>query len=330
MESNLCFNTAKTTLLIMLPETPLTGSEALTQALQFFAGNPTKPLLVILGPTASGKTDFSINLSKALQAQDILTEVVNADSRQFYRLFDIGTAKIKSNEMQGIPHHLLSVLNPDEPCSIAWFQEQATRIIADIHARGAVPMLVGGSMLYISALIDGFLPIPVDEELRTRLSDAYDADDGVTLMKRLQEVDPVSAATIPVENKVYLVRALEMYESTGKPKSEEIAKTGTAYDLLMFGILRDREELKRTIVARTKAMLAGGWIEEVQLLRAQGHTSDEPAMESHGYREISAAIDRGDLNVEKLAEDISRQTQRYAKRSMTWWQRDDRVHWVTL
>lgn len=313
----------------MTPDTVLTGSEAVTCTFQFFAKEPKKPLIVILGPTASGKTAFSITLAKALLTQGISVEIINADSRQFYKLFDIGTAKIRQNEMEGIPHHLLSVLDPKEPCSISWFQEHATKSIQEIQARGSVPMLVGGSMLYISALIDGFQPLPVDEQVREQLNKEYDIDGGKTLMKKLQEVDPVSAASIPIENKVYLVRALEMYAATGKPKSEEMRKTGSPYDLLIFGIYREMDELKKIIIERTRSMLKGGWIAEVEILKAQGYTSDDPAMESHGYREISAALDRGDTDIEKLTNDISRQTQRYAKRSMTWWKKDDRVMWVT-
>ena len=314
----------------MTASTFSTGSEAMQLVDGYFSTDPQSPLIVVLGPTASGKTAFSISLAKTLLARGIRTEVINADSRQFYRFFDIGTAKISEQDMEGIPHHLLSVLDPTEPCSIAWFQEEARRVIKEIRSRAAIPVLVGGSMLYISALIDGFQPIASDSELRKTLSEKYDDDGGTSLMKRLQEVDPVSAAGIPIQNKVYLVRALEIYDATGTPKSELKVQSGSIYDVLMIGLFREPDVLKKSIEERTMKMLTGGWIEEVRLLRASGYTSTHPAMESFGYREISAALDRDDLDLQKLAIDISRKTQQYAKRCMTWWRRDTRIHWLKI
>ena len=294
----------------------------------FLAGHPAKPLIVVLGPTASGKTGFSIRLATQLLSLGIRTEVVNADSRQFYRQFDIGTAKITAEEMQRVPHHLLSVLDPKQDCSIAWFQEAASAVIADIHARGAVPMLVGGSMLYISSIIDGFEPVAADPDVRRRLTEDYDSDGGVSLMRKLQEVDPESARSIPVQNKVYVIRALEIYEVTGKPKSRVLGKKGSPYDLLMFGMQTDADELKNRINTRTLQMIDGGWVEEVKLLLEQGYTENDPAMESHGYREITAALRRGDVDRAKLVADISAKVRQYAKRSVTWWKRDPRIVWI--
>lgn len=295
----------------------------------FLGKSPAKPLVVILGPTASGKTGFSIRLAKELLPLGIRAEVVNADSRQFYRQFDIGTAKVTAAEMEGVPHHLLSVLDPREDCSIAWFQDEASAAIAGIHARGGLPMLVGGSMLYVSSLIDGFEPVAADPMIRERLSREYDADGGAALMKKLQQIDPQSARSIPVQNKVYLMRALEIHEVTGKPKSEVIRKKGSPYDLLIFGMQTDPDELKQRINLRTLQMIDGGWVEEVRLLMEQGYTENDPAMESHGYREITAALRRGDVDRAKLVADISSKVRQYAKRSVTWWKRDPRIVWIT-
>ncbi len=296
----------------------------------FLESMPAKPLIAVVGPTGSGKTAFSIRLAKDIAALGLTAEIVNADSRQFYRQLDIGTAKITEAEMEGVHHHLLSVLDPKEECSIAWFQKRAAEVIGEIHARGHIPMVVGGSMLYVSALIDGYEPIsPADPATRERLSAEYDADAGVTLQRKLQEIDPESAKGIPRENKVYLVRALEIWETTGKPKSAQMKKGTSPYDLLIFGMSIDPEVLKQRVSDRTEAMIQGGWIEEVKILRELGYGHDDPAMESHGYREILAALERGDIDIPKLTKDITTKTRQYAKRSLTWWRRDPRIHWVS-
>lgn len=297
----------------------------------FLESSPAKPLIAIVGPTCSGKTSFSLLVAKKLRSEGLHPEIVNADSRQFYTYLDIGTAKISFGDMDGVPHHLLSVLDPKEDCSIFWFQEKAKEIISAIHERGHTPLLVGGSMLYVSALIDGYEPVlSSDPSMRERLSREYDTDDGVTLHQKLQDVDPESAARIPRQNKVYVMRALEIYEITGKPKSEKQKNGSSDYDVLMFGMDIPMEQLEKRILDRTRTMLSGGWIEEVKLLRELGYDANDPAMESLGYREIIAALDRNDLDVEKLASDISRKIRRYAKRSNTWWKRESRIHWVKL
>lgn len=296
----------------------------------FLASKPAKPLIVIIGPTASGKTAFSIGLAKELRKLGKTAEVVNADSRQFYRGFDIGTAKILQAEMQGVPHHLIDVLNPNEDCTIAWYKQEAERVIADIHARGGIPLLVGGSMLYTAALVDGLEPLPsVDPAIRERLGKEYDADGGKTLFARLTEIDPETAASFPMQNKVYVVRAMEIYEGTGKTKSSQKKTTPGAYDLLMFGMDIEKDILVAKISTRTKLMLERGWIDEVKILREQGISITDPAMKSVGYREIFEALESGEIDTAKLATVIDSGTRAYAKRHMTWWKRDPRVHWVT-
>jgi tRNA dimethylallyltransferase len=221
----------------------------------------------------------------------------------------------------------LSVLDAHEDCSIAWFKKEALKCIDEIHARGNIPMLVGGSMLYVSALIDGLEPIAAaDPALRARLEAEYDADAGLTLSKRLQEIDPETAASFPMQNKVYVVRALEIYESTGQTKSSLKRKSQSPYDLLMFGIDTEREELKKRIEERTMKMLTNGWIQEVQKLKEQGITASAPAMQSIGYREIYDALDA--MNQMELTQTIASKTSAYAKRAMTWWRRDARIKWI--
>lgn len=284
-----------------------------------------KPLIAVVGPTASGKTDFSLEVAREIGN----AEIVNADSRQFYRGLNVGTAKIGEGEMQGIPHHLIDVLDPSEEVTIAWYKNQATRIIDEILARGNVPMLVGGSMLYVSAVIDGLEPLPVaPPELRKKLEDEYDRDDGWTLYERLEKVDPVTAAAFDQMNKVYVVRALELYELTGRPPSSLKKTVPPPWDVLIFGVRRPQQELSERIAERTKKMLHSGWIEEVEGLIDRGCTASDPAMKSHGYKEIMGWLSSEERNTEELERVITSKTRQYAKRQMTWWKDDPRIHWI--
>lgn len=325
-QAQICFSSAKISVLVMTDFIP--KCRQILEA--FLATSPSKPLIAIIGPTASGKTAFSIGLAKTLESFGKTAEVVNADSRQFYRGFDIGTAKITQAEMQGVPHHLIDVLSPREDCTISWYKQRAEHVVSEIHGRGNIPLLVGGSMLYTAALVDGLEPLPpVDPAIRERLSKEYDADGGKTLFAKLTEIDPETAASFPMQNKVYVVRAMEIYEGTGKTKSSQKKSTPGAYDLLMFGMEVDKEFLASKISLRTKLMLERGWIDEVKKLREQGIVVTDPAMKSVGYREIFAALESGDIDTTKLAATIDSGTRAYAKRHMTWWKRDPRVQWVT-
>lgn len=295
-----------------------------------FLRDAKKPLMVVVGHTASGKTAFSIELAQALISEGRQVEILNADSRQLYRDMDIGTAKITQEEMQGVTHHLLDVLDPNQPVTIAWYKKEAEKIIDDCHARGVIPMLVGGSMLYISAVIDGLDPVdPVDPEERKKLSDEYDRDEGMTLWNKLHEMDPDGAAGIERRNKVYVIRAMEIVTSTGKTLAESKQKSGSPYDLFLYGLAQEPEVRAQKINDRAKQLLNSGWIEEVQELMHQGYSETDPGMISHGYKEIIQAIQSGSVDQSKLAEEISSKTRQYAKRQMTWWKNDPRIHWVS-
>lgn len=299
------------------------------------------PLIVVLGPTASGKTSFSLDVAKAIAEDRHLprrdskrAEIINADSRQLYRFMDIGTAKIKLEEAGGIPHHLLDVLDPKEEATAAWYKTEATRIIDEILKRGNVPILVGGSMLYISALLDDLQFVASsDPTLRQTLEQQYDTDGGVALYARLTEIDPETASAFSVKNKPYVVRAMEIFESTGD-KPSAIKKIGACpWDLLIFGMEWPREKIVERINARTEQMFADGWIDEVQSLLDRGYGVNDPGMKSHGYREIAETITNSECgmrNVEwkKLHESIAAKTRQYAKRQMTWWKHDQRIHWL--
>ncbi len=314
----------------------------------FLSSKPKKPLIVLLGTTASGKTNLSIRIAKYLESQKRSAEVINGDSRQCYKYLDVGTAKITSEEMQGVLHHLLDVLDPKQECTISWYATEATKAIDAIHARGNLPMLVGGSMLYISSIIDGLQSMTAsDPAIRKRLSDEYDLDQGVALYAKLLKVDPESVAIIPRQNKVYLLRALEIFETTGKPKSAQKSKSSCPYDLLILGVEADPEVLRVRINDRTAAMLKLGWVEEVRLLLERGYTAEDPGMKSHGYREVIASIKsvetpRGGVSADivpktlqrsvstDLCEKIASQIRRYAKRQRTWWRGDERIRWIKI
>lgn len=283
------------------------------------------PLIVILGPTASGKTSFSLDVAMYIGN----AEVINADSRQLYKYLSIGTAKITEEEKRGVVHHLIDVLEPQEDLTIAHFKKMATEAINDCHARGVMPILVGGSMLYISAVVDGLDPLPVaPPELRARLEQEYDADDGWTLYDKLVEIDPATAKNFAHQNKHYVVRALELYEITGRKPSELKKTIPPPFDILQLGLMWPREELAQRIDERTSQMLRSGWIEEVEGLLDKGFTAKDPAMKSHGYKEIMQWLSTENKNIEELEKVISSKTKQYAKRQMTWWDSDDRIRWV--
>jgi tRNA dimethylallyltransferase len=302
----------------------MTTSHLLTD-IGAFLQKATKPLIVVLGPTASGKTAFSVALARKLGN----VEIVNADSRQLYKHLDIGTAKITPEEMQGVPHHLLDVVDPREDITAADYQLLAEKAIAGIRTRGHLPMLVGGSMLHISSIIDGLrFPSPPDSALRLRLEKEYDADAGATLYARLQSVDPETASSFAKENKPYVIRALEIYETTGEKPSVVRTRGDSAHDLFIIGINRDDKTLSTRIDARARAMVRGGWIDEVKKLRLLGYGPNDPGMKSHGYREIMEFIDSGDTGFDFLAKTIATKTRQYAKRQRTWWRGDERIRWI--
>jgi tRNA dimethylallyltransferase len=306
-----------------------------------FPMGATKPLIVVLGPTASGKTAFSGELVRFLRrgeprlsATGRDAEIVNADSRQLYRLLDIGTAKPTTEERRGVPHHLFDVLDPSEEVTVAWYQREAERVIGEIHARGRVPVLVGGSMLYIDAIVDGLTFAPqADPSVRRRLNAGYDRDGAENLYRRLRSLDPETASSVDPRNRRYLIRALEIVESTGQPASMQRGRRACPYDLLMLGVRRPRAELHRRIAERTRAMLASGWIGEVQGLLAKGYATKAPALQSLGYREIAerllAGMDPASIESDvALIEQITAKTRKFAKRQMTWWRSDPRIRWI--
>ncbi len=298
-----------------------------------FIESAHRPLLILVGPTASGKTALSLDCAEGLQSKGRNVEIINGDSRQLYHFLDIGTAKIRPDEMRGIPHHLLDVLDPKEEVTAAWYKREAERFIAEVHARGAIPFLVGGSMLYVSAVIDNLEFVArTDPLLRAKLRQRLGNEGSKHLYAHLQELDPEGALGIDPRNEVYLLRALEVCLTTGRTLEAARKKHASPYDLFILGLDLPREELHRRITQRVHAMFAAGWVEEVQSLLGRGYTEDDPGMQSHGYREIAIALRDHSLAGVKadleLRERIAAASRQYAKRQLTWWRHDPRIRWI--
>jgi tRNA dimethylallyltransferase len=274
-------------------------------------------LTVIAGPTASGKSSLALRL-----AERVGGELVSADSQQVYRHFDIGTAKPTTDELARVPHHLISVVDPLQPFSAARYQALADAAIADIAARGKRVIVVGGTGLYLRVLLHGVVEAPPgDPSLRRTLEAEAEAErEGRTaLHARLAAVDPASAARIPPNDRVRLVRALEIHALTGTPASvwrSEHAFAPDRYPFDLWVLAPEREALYRAINERTQAMFDHGLLDEVRSLVARGF-GEAPVMKSVGYREARQALD-GELPIEEAVRQAAQATRHYAKRQLTW------------
>ncbi|ACX53002.1 tRNA delta(2)-isopentenylpyrophosphate transferase [Ammonifex degensii KC4] len=283
------------------------------------------PLVVITGPTATGKTAVGIEVALRLGG-----EIISADSMMVYKGMDIGTAKPSLEERKGVPHHLIDVVEPHEHFSVGAFQALARKLIEEIHSRGKLPLLVGGTALYIRAVIDGYIfTVKADKELRQRLLEEAQEKGTTHLHAQLQAIDPQAAAKIHPRDRKRLVRALEIYYQTGKPPSEVMKKEPPPYDVLMFGLNLAREELYRRIEQRVDAMLAAGLVEEVRRLLEQGVPPQATSMQGLGYKEIAAYL-RGEISLERAVYLIKRNTRRFAKRQLTWFRHDPRIRWLDV
>ena len=286
-------------------------------------------LVVIVGPTAVGKTAAGVLLARRIGG-----EVVSADSMQVYRGLDVGTAKLTPDEAHGVPHHLIDVADPDEEFTVADYQELATRAIEGIVERGRFPIVVGGTGLYIRALVDGFLfPEPEgDPALREVLVRWADEHGLPALHERLATVDPVAAARIHPNDRRRLIRALEVYHKTGRPITE-LQNAGRAeepvYDTLFCGLTMNREELYRRINERVHDQLRRGLLDEVKRLVASGRARILTAGQALGYKEFLRHLS-GEESLDTAVERLKQATRRYAKRQYTWFRADKRVEWFDL
>lgn len=285
------------------------------------------PLVVILGPTAVGKTEVAIRMAKQLQG-----EIVSADSRLFYRGMDIGVAKPDLEERQGIPHHLIDVANPDEIWSLALFQERACQAINEIRQRGHLPFLVGGTGQYIRAVTQGWTPPAVQPDPRLRAAlESWAAQIGKDgLHARLAILDPQAAQAIDPHNLRRIVRALEVIFSTGQRFSTQRQQGPSPYHLLLVGLKRPRPELYERIDHRIDAMLAGGLVEEVRRLLAQGYSPDLPTLSAIGYGEIIAHL-QGKISLPQAVAEIKRATRTFVRRQANWFKETDPdIHWFEI
>jgi tRNA dimethylallyltransferase len=285
-------------------------------------------LLAIVGPTATGKTGLALALAERL-AGTVGADVVSADSRQIYRLMDIATAKATPVERARLPHHLIDVVWPDESFTLAQYQAAANAAIVDIWQRGRLPLLVGGTGLYVRAVIDG-LAIPAvapNAKLRAELEALAAAQGPSALYERLAALDPVAASHMDPTNVRRLVRALEVCIETGRPFSEQQRRRPTPYRPLLLGLNMERAALYARADARIDAMLAAGLVEETQALVARGYSWSLPAMSSLGYREIGAYL-RGETTLPEAVARFKLATHKYIRRQLTWFRPDARITWL--
>lgn len=285
------------------------------------------PLVVILGPTATGKTKISVELALRLKG-----EIISGDSMQVYRFMDIGTAKIKPEEKRGVPHYMLDIKEPNEPFSVAEFQKLARQKIAEIASTGKLPFLVGGTGLYIQAVIDPYEFTeqeniqPYRMELK-QLAEEHGVD---YLHQLLSKVDPASATKIHPHDLKRITRALEYFHLTGNPISaNRQAQYSSRYNVVLIGLTLKRELLYQRIEERVDQMIANGFVEEVKALLAQGYTPDLPAMQGLGYRQLCGYL-RGDYDLPEAVSLIKKETRHFAKRQLTWFRRDPRVNWINV
>jgi len=282
------------------------------------------PLILLIGPTAVGKTELSLQLAERLNG-----EIVSADSRLFYRGMDIGTAKPTPEERARVPHHLIDVADPDEVWSLAVFQQKATEIIVDINARGKLPFLVGGTGQYVRAVTEGWTPPEVKSDPRLReVLEGLAKDNGIYwLHAGLQKLDPTSAEKIDARNVRRTIRALEVILTTGRPFSQQRGQSDSPYKLLTIGLKRPREELYQRVDERIEAMFESGFLEEVQGLLAQGYSLELPPMSAIGYRECVRVI-QGELTAEQAKVEVRRATRIFVRRQANWFKEEDpNIHW---
>ena len=280
-----------------------------------------KPLIILTGPTAVGKTELSIRLAKAIDG-----EIISADSMQVYRHMDIGSAKITQDEMAGVKHHLIDILEPGEEFHVVKFQSLAKEAMQSIYKKGKIPIIVGGTGFYIqSVLYDiDFTESEEDETFRSRLEELAGKEGNEVLFERLRKIDPESCNIIHPNNIKRVIRAIEFYEKTGKPISEhnkEQHENETPYNFAYFVLDDDRAVLYERINKRVDVMLEAGLVDEVKALKDMGCTSNMVSMQGLGYKEILEYLD-GEYTLDEAVYKIKRDTRHFAKRQLTWFRRE--------
>lgn len=282
------------------------------------------PVVVVLGPTAVGKTEIAISLAEEFDA-----EIISVDSRLLYRGMDIGTAKPTPTQRKRVPHHLIDVADPKSPWSMAKYLSAAKEILRDVHLRGILPVLVGGTGQYVTALLEGWSPPGevTDRKLRSRLESIAETHGSQELHNRLREIDPAAAERIDHRNVRRVVRALEIHQATGLPPSEVRKQVPSGLLDLRIGLHLPRKELYMRVDSRIDAMIEAGLVDEVRSLMTRGLTSEDSAMSAIGYRQILRHL-QGEASAEDAVDEIRRATRQLVRRQSNWFKLDDeRIHW---
>ena len=291
--------------------------------------NKKKPMIILTGPTAVGKTDLSIQLAKAING-----EIISADSMQVYRHMDIGSAKVTPEEMDGVPHHLIDVLEPEEEFNVVVFQKLAKEALTGIYERGHIPIIVGGTGFYIQALLYDidFTENDGDTAIRRELEKLAQTQGAGCLHQMLQEIDPESAAAIHQNNVKRVIRAIEFYRQTGKKISlhnEQEREKQSPYQFLYYVLDTDRKTLYERIDRRVDRMMEHVLVDEVKHLADMGCTRDMVSMQGLGYKEILDYLS-GEITLEEAVYILKRDTRHFAKRQITWFKRERDVRWLEL
>lgn len=282
---------------------------------------------ILVGPTAVGKTEVSLQLAERLDA-----EIISADSRQIYKYLDIGTAKPDPEALVRVPHHLIDTLELDEEYTAGRFASDARRCIEKIFARERTPLVVGGAGFYIKALLEGLFEAPArDEEVRDNLKQRVRKEGIEPLYEEFQEIDPEYAEQVHPNDIQKVLRALEIYQVTGEPPSDHHEKEQPAlqYPWRLIGLRRDRQQLYERINRRVDQMISRGLVEEVQELLDQGYTGEENSLQTVGYQEIFASL-QGEISLDEAVSEIKKHTRHYAKRQMTWFRNQHDVQWFQV
>jgi tRNA dimethylallyltransferase len=284
-------------------------------------------MIAIVGPTAVGKSELVLHL-----AQYFPLEIISADSRQVYRYMDIGTNKPSSAERAAVPHHVIDVVEPDEDFSLAMYHQLAIEALKAIQQKGKLPLLVGGSGLYVWSLVEGWkIPqVPPDQKLRRQLESRAEQEDSQSLYQELQAIDPVAAAKINPTNTRRIIRALEIYHATGQPPSQLQCKELPGFSVLIIGLTQERSELYRKIDWRVDKMVQRGLVEEVEQLLKKGYSPSLPSMSGIGYKQIGQFL-RGEMTLPEAIDKIKYETHRLARHQYAWFRlSDSRIRWFDV
>jgi len=284
-------------------------------------------VIAIVGPTAVGKSELALRL-----AQYFPIEIISADSRQVYRYMDIGTSKPSPAERAAVPHHVIDVVEPDEDFSLAMYHQLAMEALKAIQQKGKLPLMVGGSGLYVWSLVEGWkIPeVPPDQKLRRQLESRAEQEDSRSLYQELQDIDPVAAAKINPSNVRRIIRALEIYYATGQTPSQLQHKEAPAFSVLIIGLTQERSGLYRKIDGRVDKMIQRGLVEEVEQLFKKGYSSSLPSMSGIGYKQIGQFL-RGEMTLPEAIDKIKYETHRLARHQYAWFRlRDSRIRWFDM